>query len=125
MSKQSCAQLVLSLVSMPTTPRKSSLGGTRRGPHKAHIPYRGDNPGVGKKTGIQVNHVDRDSDGFEPFENLMQQQADGVTPPHLVSKKRKKSMVLDDDFDEDGEQSMDIDSVSHYFIYLAPVLSIY
>ena len=48
---------------MPTTPRKNSLGGTsRRRPLKAHIPYRRDNPEVGKKTGIAIQHV---ADGFD------------------------------------------------------------
>ena len=98
---------------MPSTaPRKSSLG-TRRGLQKAHIPYRGDNPEVGKKTGIAVQHVERKSDGFEPFEEIMQ-QADKRTPPKPKGRKRKKSIAdpvaLDDSFDEDGEMSMDIDS---------------
>src|SRR5882762_345195 len=66
---------------MPTTPRKSSVGGpSRRGSLKAHMPYRGDNPEVGKKTGIAVQHVTRQSDGFEPFDQNLQ-QADGRTPP--------------------------------------------
>ena len=42
---------------MPTSARKSSLGAAARR-QKAHIPYRGDNPGVGKKTGIPVAEVD-------------------------------------------------------------------
>lgn len=100
---------------MPTSARKSSVGGARRGPQKAHIPYRGDNPEVGKKTGIAVQHVERKSDGFEPFEELLQ-QADGRTPPR--PKGRKKSIVggggrdrrYDDYDDEDGEMSMQLDS---------------
>lgn len=95
---------------MPTSARKSSLGNNRRGPQKAHIPYRGDNPEVGKKTGIAVQHVERKSDGFELFDELIQ-AADGLTPPQR--KARKKSFVADqqDDYDdEDGEQSMQIDS---------------
>jgi len=97
---------------MPTSTRKSSLGNLRRGPQKAHIPYRGDNPEVGKKTGIAVQHVERKSDGFEPFDELIQ-AADGLTPPQR--KARKNSLAagrLQDDYDddEDGEQSMQIDS---------------
>ena len=98
---------------MPKTP-KSSLGGTsRRGPLKAHIPYRGDNPGVGKKTGITVQHVERQSDGFEPFEEVLQ-QADGRTPPR--PKKRRKSLSAaahqdEDEYGDDGgEESMQLDS---------------
>jgi len=98
--------------SMPTSARKSSIGGARRGLQKAHIPYRGDNPEVGKKTGIAVQYADVGSDGFEPFEDVIQ-HADGRTPPR--PKLRKKSLAQsgrhDDDYDEeDGEQSMQIDS---------------
>ena len=100
---------------MPTTPRKSSLGGkSRRGPLKAHIPYRGDDPEVGKKTGIAVQHVARQSDGFEPFEQILQ-QADGRTPPR--PKGRKKSLTAaahqdgnDYGSDDGWEESMQLDS---------------
>ena len=99
---------------MPTTPRKSSLGISRRGPLKAHIPYRGDNPEVGKKTGVAVRHVDRQSDGFELFEQLLE-QADERTPPR--PKGRKKSLTSgayqdEDDYSDDGgEESMQLDSM--------------
>ncbi|KAG5337289.1 hypothetical protein C0989_009918 [Termitomyces sp. Mn162] len=102
---------------MSTTPaRKSSIGGARRGPQKAHIPYRGDNPEVGKKTGIAVRHVERKSDGFEPFDELIE-QADKRTPPRFkVSKRRKQSIPApEEEFDELGEMSMDIDSPRQYF----------
>ncbi|KAF4615347.1 hypothetical protein D9613_002538 [Agrocybe pediades] len=94
---------------MPSSARKSSLGGAaRRGLQKAHIPYRGDNPEVGKKTGIAVQHVERKSDGFEPFEELLQQ---APSPP----RRKKKSVGppdrrYDDYDDDDGEQSMQLDS---------------
>lgn len=95
---------------MSTAARKSSLGGVRRGPQKAHIPYRGDNPEVGKKTGIAVQHVERKSDGFEPFEEIMQ-QADKRTPPKPKGRKKKQSIpVYEDEYDEDGEMSMELDS---------------
>ncbi|KAF8077557.1 Mif2/CENP-C like-domain-containing protein [Lyophyllum atratum] len=96
---------------MPTSAtRKSSVGGARRGPQKAHIPYRGDNPEVGKKTGIAVQHVERKSDGFEPFEDVIQ-QADKRTPPKPKGRKRKQSVpVLDDELDEYGEMSMELDN---------------
>lgn len=102
---------------MPTSARKSSVGGTRRGPQRAHIPYRGDNPEVGKKTGISVQHVERKSDGFEPFDEVLQ-QIDGRTPPRLKAKKRQSiaapNYIEDDYDDEDGEQSMQIDSACFY-----------
>jgi len=95
---------------MPTSTRKSSLGNLRRGPQKAHIPYRGDNPEVGKKTGIAVQHVERKSDGFEPFDELIQ-AADGLTPPQRRARKSSLAARLQDyDDDEDGEQSMQIES---------------
>ncbi|KAF9473012.1 hypothetical protein BDN70DRAFT_867845 [Pholiota conissans] len=108
---------------MPTSARKSSVGGAaRRGPQKAHIPYRGDNPEVGKKTGIAVQHVERKSDGFEPFEEVLQ-QADGRTPPR--PKGRKKSLGrmdrYEDDYDdEDGEMSMQLDSPVHHLANMRP-----
>ncbi|KAF8237718.1 hypothetical protein L208DRAFT_1375521 [Tricholoma matsutake] len=94
---------------MPTSTRKSSLGAARRGPQKAHIPYRGDNPEVGKKTGIAVRHVERKSDGFEPFEEIME-QADKRTPPKPKGRNRKSSVpIQEDESDEDGEMSMELD----------------
>lgn len=111
-----CDFLLFPARKMPTTPRKSSLGGTsRRGPLKAHIPYRGDNPEVGKKTGIAVQHVARQSDGFEPFDQILQ-QADGRAPPR--PKGRKKSLTAaahqdENDYgsDDGWEESMQVDSM--------------
>ncbi|KAM6500138.1 Mif2/CENP-C like domain containing protein [Amanita muscaria] len=94
---------------MPPSARKSSIGGARRGIQKAHIPYRGDNPAVGKKTGIAVRHVERKSDGFEPFEEIMQ-QADMRSPPPLAGKRRKKKSFIVEVEDENGEMSMDLDN---------------
>ncbi|KAF8630435.1 hypothetical protein AX17_005412 [Amanita inopinata Kibby_2008] len=96
---------------MPTAARKSSIGGARRGIQKAHIPYRGDNPAVGKKTGIAVRNVERKSDGFEPFEEVML-QADKRTPPPLVKSRRKKKSVVieEEEYDENGEMSMELDN---------------
>ncbi|KAG6905770.1 hypothetical protein DXG01_000837 [Tephrocybe rancida] len=102
---------------MPTSARKSSIGTARRGPQKAHIPYRGDNPEVGKKTGIAVRHVERKSDGFELFDELIE-QADKRTPPKLkVAKKRKQSIAApEEDLDQYGEMSMELDdSPRQYF----------
>ncbi|GLB34534.1 putative centromeric dna binding protein [Lyophyllum shimeji] len=102
---------------MSTASRKSSVGAARRGPQKAHIPYRGDNPEVGKKTGIAVRHVERKSDGFEPFEELIQ-QADKRTPPKPKARKKKQSMIpaVEEEFDEYGEMSMELDdSPVQYF----------
>ncbi|KAK7064625.1 CENP-C-C domain-containing protein [Favolaschia claudopus] len=84
-----------------------------RTPSKPHIPYRGDDPSVGKKTGFRVARVNRTSDGYEPFNDLLT-QANGRTPP-----RRQKKRVSDgtddnpdaeDEDDEYGEESMSIDS---------------
>jgi centromere protein C len=93
---------------MPSSARKSSIGGSRRGPLKAHVPFRGDNPAVGKKTGIAVAVVDRRTDGFEPFEEIIS-QADTKTPPKMKSRKRKHAPPSPVEEDEDGEMSMDMD----------------
>lgn len=78
---------------------------------KPHVPFRGDNTEVGKKTGVSVRRVEPTSDGFEPFEDLMVQvdRHARKTPPPM--RRKKKSMPrVDDEYDEDGEVSMDVDS---------------
>lgn len=91
---------------MPSTPRRSSVGTSKR--DKAHVPYRGDNPDVGKKTGVTVKRVIARGDGFEPFEQLLQ-QADQRTPPAKKRKRRGDSEPEEDIVDEDGEQDMELD----------------
>ena len=110
---------------MAAAQRKSSIGTARRGIQKAHIPYRGDNPAVGKKTGIAVRNVERKSDGFEPFEEVMQ-QADKRTPPPLAkARKRKKSVVREEDHvDENGEMSMELDNSTHTYEPISQTLII-
>ena len=86
------------------------MGGTRRGVQK-YIPYHADDLLRGKRTGIAVGYVDRNSDEFEPFDQVMQ-QADLRTPPKpkVRNKKRKapKTPVIEED-DEDGEMSMELE----------------
>ena len=78
-----------------------------RTPSKPHIPYRGDDPNVGKKTGIPVpRSILRTSDGYEPFNDVLSQ---AVTPPPRRKKKRV-SEVEEEEEDEFGEASMDVDS---------------
>lgn len=93
---------------MPREPRKSSLG-TRRGPPRQHIPFRADDLARGKKTGIAVQYVDRNSDEFEPFAEVIK-QADNRTPPRLKAKKKRASFAtpVRQEIDEDGEMSMDL-----------------
>jgi centromere protein C len=92
---------------MPPSARKSSVGAARRAVTKSHIPYRGDDHTVGRKTGISVREVPRDSDGFEPFEQVMG-QLKGKTP----RKKKKPVPEEQEDDGEDGEMSMDVESQS-------------
>ncbi|KAJ7766613.1 Mif2/CENP-C like-domain-containing protein [Mycena metata] len=102
---------------MPPSARKSSVGAARRATQKSHVPYRGDDPTVGRRTGISVQSVPRGSDGFEPFEKLIDEHA----PTKL--RKKRKVVAQDEDEDEDeedededqyddedGEMSMDVDS---------------
>ncbi|EJD02264.1 uncharacterized protein FOMMEDRAFT_86864 [Fomitiporia mediterranea MF3/22] len=92
-------------------PRKSSIDGARR-TTKAHIPFRADDLTHGKKTGFNVREVDRRSDGFEKFDDVLN-QADAFTPPHMRGRRRNYNRELtppdEDEFDENGEMSMDID----------------
>ncbi|KAL0575895.1 mitotic fidelity of chromosome transmission-related protein [Marasmius crinis-equi] len=101
---------------MPAAPRRSSTG-TRRGPPKPHVPFRGENFDVAKKTGVRVGRAEVGSDGFENFEDVVR-QADTLTPFHVKGKKKKQSLPEEDYEDEDdggGEEDMDlVDSPMHY-----------
>ena len=96
-------------------PRQSSMGGTQRR-MKAHIPFRADDQRVGKKTGMSVGVVDRHSDGFESFGEVLG-QADEHTPVRVRGKRKSmRSPTPDDDEeteDEDGEMSMELDDRKH------------
>ncbi|KAF8495308.1 Mif2/CENP-C like-domain-containing protein [Gautieria morchelliformis] len=102
-----------------STSRKSSVGlSSRRGPQKAHIPYRGDDLEHGKKTGKTVNQVSRDADDFEPFEQVLDQAYKSDNLPRPANKKsnavnghsHRSQPPLQRDIDDSGELSMDIDS---------------
>lgn len=94
---------------MPSSARKSSVSSARRSIQKAHVPYRGDNLEVGKRTGVQIPRIERRSDGFEPFEELLR-EADKRTPPRVKGIRKSKPAVRQTALDEvDGEMSMDID----------------
>lgn len=101
---------------MPSSVRKSSVGlAGRRGPQKAHIPFRADDLEHGKKTGLAVTYVDHKSDDFEPFSEVMQ-QADGRTPARKKRKSTvtKKTVVEEEVGDEDGEMSMELDNSTRF-----------
>ncbi|KAJ7770203.1 Mif2/CENP-C like-domain-containing protein [Mycena maculata] len=99
---------------MPPSARKSSVGAARRAVQKSHVPYRGNDPTVGRKTGLHVRSVPRGSDGFEPFDQVLEQGAREIP----VRARKKKSVPQDDEDededededDQDGEMSMDVDS---------------
>ena len=95
--------------------RKSSIDGTRR-ILKAHIPFRADDFTHGKKTGINVREVTRRSDGFEEFGDVLH-QADDFTPPHLRGRRYadRSPTPEEEEVDEDGEMSMDIDTSAYSF----------
>ena len=95
---------------MPAAPRKST-GNAR---NKKHIPYRHDDLQHGKRTGMAVDVVDRNSDDFEPFDKLLS-QADTRTPPRVRGNKRKSTVPSPVYEDEDGEMSMDMASPISYF----------
>lgn len=100
-----------------TERRKSSIG-SRRGPPKKHIPFRADDLRLGKKTGIAVQYVGRDSDEFEPFDELIK-QADDRTPPRVKSRKKRMSVASAvpeyDEYDENGEMSMELAESELYY----------
>lgn len=96
---------------MPTAVRrKSSLSTTRRANQK-YIPYGGDDFQRGKRTGIPVAYIEHSSDGFEPFEQLID-QADQRTPPRPKVQKKKKPktpIVEEEESDEYGERDMSLE----------------
>ncbi|KAG2067490.1 hypothetical protein BDR04DRAFT_1144288 [Suillus decipiens] len=113
-----------------TERRKSSIG-SRRGPPKKHIPFRADDLGLGKKTGIAVQYVVRDSDEFEPFDEVIK-QADDRTPPRVKSRKKKPLVVTPvpevNEYDEDGEMSMELAESNQgsplaYFTKAPPIMA--
>ena len=87
--------------------RKVSVDPNRRAT-KSHIPYRADDLGHGKKTGVSVEYIDHNSDDFEPFDKVLT-QADAVTPPHRRGRRKKRATSPIPEFDEDGEMSMELD----------------
>ncbi|KAF7309889.1 CENP-C-C domain-containing protein [Mycena indigotica] len=99
-------------------PRQSSVGpaGRRSGIDKAHVPYRGENPFVGKRTGIAIELAQTNSDGFEDFGVIMQEQYKAVEAKKSSSgakrkvKNKKKQVEEEEEDDLDGEMSMDVDS---------------
>ncbi|KIY46875.1 hypothetical protein FISHEDRAFT_75224 [Fistulina hepatica ATCC 64428] len=95
--------------------RKSSIDPSRRlSQRKAYIPYRDYDPDVGKRTGVVVRRVERHSDGFEPFDDVLD-QADILTPPPKSRPNKRNISIIADEFDENGEMSMDIDSPQPIF----------
>ncbi|KIY70417.1 hypothetical protein CYLTODRAFT_488092 [Cylindrobasidium torrendii FP15055 ss-10] len=104
---------------MPTTPRRSSTGSAFRRNEKPYKPYRGDQLAVGKRTGVLIRPVERHSDGFEDFDEVMLQK-DPRTPPNKRKKIRKtpaksRAPSLAPDEPSDGEVSMELDQTPiHY-----------
>lgn len=105
---------LLSALSMPTSARKSSIGAARRAQQRAHLPFRADDLGRGKKTGLPVPTIDHKSDDFEPFDEILS-HADtraawhGQNKRPGSSKKKRKSVAPIYEDDGGGEMSMELD----------------
>jgi len=98
---------------MPPQARKSSLGAARRAQQRAHLPFRADDLGRGKRTGLPVPTIDHKSDEFEPFDAILS-HADTRPAWHgqkrpASSKKRKSIVPLPEDDDGGGDMSMEFD----------------
>ncbi len=98
---------------MPTATRKSSLGASRRIQQRAHLPFRADDLGRGKKTGLPVPIIEHKSDEFEPFDEILG-KADTRTAWHgqrnrSGSNKKRKSVVSIQEDDDEDEMSMEFD----------------
>jgi len=103
---------LLSCLSMPTSARKSSLGASRRAQQRAHLPFRADDLGRGKRTGLPVPTIEHKSDDFEPFDEILS-HADRRTAWHGQNKRpgsNKKRKSVAPVFEDDGvEMSMELD----------------
>jgi hypothetical protein len=95
--------------------RKSSVGVARRVAPKPHIPYRADNLDVGKKTGVAVDRVDRKSDGFEPFQAVVELMDNKRSPPRAKSDIRNKNKPVnrvEEEVNDESAQDMTIGEMS-------------
>ncbi|KAF8479323.1 Mif2/CENP-C like-domain-containing protein [Russula ochroleuca] len=98
---------------MPTSARKSSLGASRRAQQRAHLPFRADDLGRGKRTGLPVPTIEHKSDDFEPFDEILS-HADTRAAWHGQNKrpgssKKRKSVAPVYEDDEGGDMSMELD----------------
>jgi hypothetical protein len=92
---------------MPLAARKSSLGGRP----KAHIPFRADERGFGKKTNFAAPKVPiLMSDGFESFDEILD-FAD-PTPPWLPKGQRSSGVAGEGDDDENWERLSEANATS-------------
>lgn len=103
---------------MPTSARKSSLGASRRAQQRAHLPFRADDLGRGKRTGLPVPTIEHKSDDFEPFDEILS-HADTRTAWHGQKKrpgsnKKRKSVAPVFEDDEGVEMSMELDDFGEW-----------
>jgi centromere protein C len=103
---------------MPTSARKSSLGASRRAQQRAHLPFRADDLGRGKRTGLPVPTIEHKSDDFEPFDEILS-HADTRTAWHGQNKrpgsnKKRKSVAPVFEDDEGVEMSMELDDFGEW-----------
>jgi len=103
---------------MPTSARKSSLGASRRAQQRAHLPFRADDLGRGKRTGLPVPTIEHKSDDFEPFDEILS-HADTRTAWHRQNKrpgsnKKRKSVAPVYEEDDGGDMSMELDDYGEW-----------
>lgn len=109
---------LLFYLSMPTSARKSSLGASRRAQQRAHLPFRADDLGRGKRTGLPVPTIEHKSDDFEPFDEILS-HADTRTAWHGQNKRpgsnrKRKSVAPVFEDDEGVEMSMELDDFGEW-----------
>lgn len=101
---------------MPTSARKSSLGASRRAQQRAHQPFRADDLGRGKRTGLPVPTIEHKSDDFEPFDEILS-HADTRAAWHGQNKRpasNKKRKSIAPVFEDDVEMSMELDDFGEW-----------
>ena len=98
---------------MSRTHQSPSLTPVRSLPQRAHVPYHADDLAQGKRTGAAIDNVAHGSDGIEPFDEVLT-QADAVAASlhmgrHKAKAAGKVATAFNDDEDDYGGMSMDID----------------
>jgi len=94
------------------------LGASRRAQQRAHLPFRADDLGRGKRTGLPVPTIEHKSDDFKPFDEILS-HADTRTTWHGQNKrpgsnKKRTSVAPVFEDDEGVEMSMEFDDFGEW-----------